>query len=102
MKFQITCRHFQVSDTTKKEIETEVEHLKKFAPHLEKTHVTIEKNKSGFKVELEGKLKHELLYSHHEHKDLSVAFNVALDKLSTQLKKYEDKKYHSHHKKTEQ
>ncbi len=94
MRLHITARHFHISDTTKNEIESEMEHLKKFAPHLEKTNVIIEKNKNGFRVELEGKLKHDSLHAHYENSDLGKAFTVALDKLKTQLKRYEDKHYH--------
>ena len=101
MKHQITSRHFQLSDASKTEIETELEHLKKYAPHLEKAHVIVEKNKSGFKVEMEGKLKHDLIHAHNEHHDLSIAFNGTVDKFKTQLQKYEDKHYHNHHKKQE-
>lgn len=93
MNIKITGRHLEISPEIKTFIENSLKVLEKFEHNIFDANFTIELNGKRYKVELEVNTKKHRFTSSDESYELMTSIDRVIDKMKTQLKKYEEKKH---------
>ena len=92
MQIKISVRHGHLHDTTQQFIREKAEKLLHFFERLTMIEVTVDLKKDQKRVEflVQAEHKHDFV-AHESHPDLLAAVDLALDKLSLQLRRYKEK-----------
>lgn len=91
MNVQITSRHSKVSQDTREFITSELANLEKFSDMIQSCHVIIDTERNEKVVELVAKLSGTSATAKATEENLGKAVDSALEKLTRQLKKYNEK-----------
>ena len=92
MQIKISVRHGQISEATQKFIRDKAEKLLHYFERLTMIEVTVDMKKDQKQVEfvVQAEHKHDIV-ARERHADLMAAVDLALDKLSLQLRRYKEK-----------
>jgi putative sigma-54 modulation protein len=92
VQIKISVRHGHLNDTTQQFIREKAEKLLHFFERLTMIEVTVDLKKDQKRVEflVQAEHKHDFV-AHERHPDLLAAVDLALDKLSLQLRRYKEK-----------
>jgi putative sigma-54 modulation protein len=92
VQIKISVRHGHLNDTTQQFIREKAEKLLHFFERLTMIEVTVDLKKDQKRVEflVQAEHKHDFV-AHESHPDLLAAVDLALDKLSLQLRRYKEK-----------
>lgn len=93
MNIRITGKHLEISPEIKNFIEESIKHIEKFEHNVIDCNVVIELNSKRYKVEIDVDVKKHRFVSSDESFDLMTSIDKAIDKMKTQLKKFEEKKH---------
>ncbi|MDD3803218.1 MAG: ribosome-associated translation inhibitor RaiA [bacterium] len=93
MDSRITGKHVEISPQIKLFIEKALERLEKFEHHIITCNVIVELNDKRYKVEVEIDVKKHRFTSSDESFDLTTSIDKAVNKMKSQLKKFEEKKH---------
>uniref|UniRef100_A0A7C3N5X7 Ribosome-associated translation inhibitor RaiA n=1 Tax=candidate division WOR-3 bacterium TaxID=2052148 RepID=A0A7C3N5X7_UNCW3 len=93
MNIKITGKHLEISPEIKNFIEESLKHIEKFEHNVMDCEVIIELNGRRYKVEIDVDVKKHRFVSSDESYDLMTSIDKAIDKMKTQLKKFEEKKH---------
>jgi len=93
MDVKITGKHVEISPQIRIFIEKALERLEKFEHHMMNCEVIVELNEKRYKVEVEVDVKKHRFTSSDESFDLITSIDEAVNRMKTQLKKFEEKKH---------
>lgn len=93
MDVKITGKHVEISPQIRIFIEKALERLEKFEHHMMNCEVIVELNEKRYKVEVEVDVKKHRFTSSDESFDLTTSIDEAVNRMKTQLKKFEEKKH---------
>ncbi|MDO4571420.1 MAG: ribosome-associated translation inhibitor RaiA [Planctomycetia bacterium] len=93
MQVTVSTRHGNVSDTTREQIESKIQKLKRYYERLSAAEVTIDlepRSNPQVDIRITAEPKKEFVVQVQEG-DLTASFDAALRKLEQQLKKFKEK-----------
>jgi len=93
MKTRITGKHIEISPEIKSFIEKSLERIEKYEDHILDCTVLIEANEKRYNIEIEIMVKKHVFAASDESFDLTTSIDNAINKVKTQLKKFEEKKH---------
>ncbi|MGE3062631.1 MAG: ribosome-associated translation inhibitor RaiA [bacterium] len=93
MDAKITGKHVEISPQIKLFIEKALERLEKFEHHIISCSVLVELNEKRYKVEVEIDVKKHRFTASDESFDLTTSVDKSVNKMKSQLKKFEEKKH---------
>ncbi|HAF08146.1 MAG: ribosome-associated translation inhibitor RaiA [bacterium] len=93
MNIKITGKHLEISPEIKNFIDESLKNIEKFERNIIDCEVLIELNGRRYKVEIDVDVKKHRFVSSDESYDLMTSIDKAIDKMKTQLKKFEEKKH---------
>jgi putative sigma-54 modulation protein len=92
MEVTITARHFQLDPSLREYLEAEIAGLTKFFERILEVHVILEQEKYRQVAEIVVHLpKAHRVRAREEDKNMRLAFDAAVAKLETQIKRYKEK-----------
>lgn len=93
MNTRITGKHIEISPEIRSFIEKSLERIEKYENHILDCVVVIEANEKRYNVEIEIHVKKHVFTGSDESFDLTTSIDNAINKVKTQLKKFEEKKH---------
>lgn len=92
MEVTVTARHFQLDPSLREYVEGEVQDLSRFFDRILEVHVILEQEgyRQAAEIVVHLPLAHRLR-ARGEGKDMRLAFDLALAKLATQIKRFKGK-----------
>lgn len=93
MNTRITGKHIEISPEIKGFIEKSLERIEKYENHILDCVVVVEANEKRYNVEIEIHVKKHVFTGSDESFDLTTSIDNAINKVKTQLKKFEEKKH---------
>ncbi|HAV93094.1 TPA: ribosome-associated translation inhibitor RaiA [candidate division WOR-3 bacterium] len=93
MNIKITGKHVEISPQIKLFIEKSLERLEKFEHHVLLCEMLIELNEKRYKVEIDVEVKKHRFTASDESFDVTTSIDKAVNKMKSQLKKFEEKKH---------
>ncbi len=90
MTIEITSRHFTPSENLQKLVQDKVGKIEKFSA-LTSCNVILEKDNTGEVVEIKARSKGHEFFAQENSPLFEKSLNVAVDKIITQMKKYNDR-----------
>jgi len=93
MNIKITGKHVEISPQIKLFIEKSIERLEKFEHHVLSCEMLIELNEKRYKVEIDVEVKKHRFTASDESFDVTTSIDKAVNKMKSQLKKFEEKKH---------
>ena len=87
----ITCRHEDLGDGYKESMKNQIQKLSKFYANIIDANVTLDKQNSNYKVEILLHVPGSVISAKYEDFNHTKAFDSAIDKVKTQVKKLKSK-----------
>lgn len=87
----ITCRHGDFNDSLKKSINNKLQKLSKFYSNIINANVIIDKQNTGFRVEISLHVPGSVITATDEDYNQKKAIDSAVDKVERQIKKLKSK-----------